>query len=217
MVRHAQAKRLRLRVDPHGVRLTVPLRSSKQQIQQFLNKAENWLIETWQYQQSQTPDLLLLPETLQLFDQKAVLQIQQARQQRLFVWQPEQNLLLLNQKQPERCLKTAVLAYAKQALPEYLQRISQEIGLSYQLCHIRQPKTRWGSCSARHDIMLHAGAVLMSEPLVRYLCIHELAHTRHFNHSALFWAEVARYDPHYAQHRKLLKNYRLPGWWYALS
>ena len=35
IVRHAQQKRLRLRVEPQGVRLTVPLRCTKKQIEQF--------------------------------------------------------------------------------------------------------------------------------------------------------------------------------------
>ena len=51
----------------------------------------------------------------------------------------------------------------------------------------------------------------MPEQLVRYLCIHELAHTRYFNHSPLFWAEVARHDPDYLVHRQQLKSYKLPA------
>ena len=38
MVRHASARSLRLRVEPTGIRLTVPLFCTKKQIQQFLNQ-----------------------------------------------------------------------------------------------------------------------------------------------------------------------------------
>lgn len=41
-------------------------------------------------------------------------------------------------------------------LPIYLQQVSQDIGLNYVDCSIRQPKTRWGSCTSKHDIMLNS-------------------------------------------------------------
>lgn len=43
VVRHARARNLRLRVEPTGIRLTVPLFCTKRQIQQFLNQSEPWL------------------------------------------------------------------------------------------------------------------------------------------------------------------------------
>ncbi|EET81667.1 SprT family zinc-dependent metalloprotease [Acinetobacter radioresistens] len=214
IVRHATAKRLRLRVEPQGVRLTVPLRCTKKQIEQFLSQAENWLLETWHKQQSQIPDLFSIPESIKFFNCPAELAIKQCAQKNSFILNIEQQILI-NQNHPEHSLKACVIDQAKQLLPDYLESISQEIGLPYKTCSIRQPKTRWGSCSSVHDIMLHAGAILMPEQLVRYLCIHELAHTRHFNHSPLFWAEVTRHDPDYLVHRQQLKSYKLPGWWYV--
>lgn len=38
--------------------------------------------------------------------------------------------------------------------------------------------------------------------------VHELAHRRHRDHSALFWAEVERYCPEYADYREQLKKYQ---------
>ncbi len=89
--------------------------------------------------------------------------------------------------------------------------------MSYAECAIRRPKTRWGSCSSQHNIMLHAGLVLMPAQITRYVCIHELAHTKHFDHSPAFWAEVAKFDPNYMQHRRQLKGNPLPAWWYVTA
>lgn len=50
IVRHVRARKLRLRVEPASIRLTVPLFCSKKQIQQFLAQSEQWLIETWNKQ-----------------------------------------------------------------------------------------------------------------------------------------------------------------------
>jgi len=51
-------------------------------------------------------------------------------------------------------------------------------------------------------------------PVVRYLLIHELAHTLHMNHSPRFWQRVGRHCPDYLQlDRELLDGWRrVPSW-----
>jgi len=51
---HARATRLRLRVEPTQIRLTVPKVCTKKQIQAFLQQSEQWMIETWQKQQKKS-------------------------------------------------------------------------------------------------------------------------------------------------------------------
>ena len=214
VVRHARARNLRLRVEPTGIRLTVPIFCTKRQIQQFLQQSEQWLLETWSKQQEQFNQTINFPEQLVLFYHLQPFQIIQQQQRHIFKFNWEQHILFIRNESPEIALKAAVLAYAKQFLPEYLNQISQETGLSYQSCTIRRPKTRWGSCSSKHDIMLHAALVLMPEQNVRAVCVHELVHTQHFDHSPAFWHRVSQHDPDYLQHRRQLKNIQLPAWWY---
>ncbi len=213
MVRHANATKLRLRVEPTGIRLTVPLFCSQHQIQQFLNHSEQWLIETWNKQQLQFQQQIEFPEQINLFYHSQGFQIIRQKQHRIFQFDWEQHVILIRDQASEKALQAAILAYAKQYLPEYLQQVSQQIHLPYQLCSIRKPKTRWGSCSSKHDIMLNAGLALMPETLVRAVCVHELAHTRYFDHSSAFWNEVARYDVDYLENRRQLKKIQLPAWW----
>jgi len=40
--------------------------------------------------------------------------------------------------------------------------------------------------------------------MIDYVVSHELAHLRHMNHSAAFWAEVARHCPEYRELRAAL-------------
>lgn len=214
VVRHARARNLRLHVEPTGIRLTVPLFCSKRQIQQFLHQSEQWLIETWGKQQQQFNQTTAFPESLALFHHVQPFNIIQQQQRHIFKFDFEQQQLLIRHEQSEQALQAAVMAYAKQFLPEYLAQVSQQISLSYQQCSIRKPKTRWGSCSSKHDIMLNAALVLMPEYIVRSVCVHELAHTKHFDHSAAFWNEVEKHDANYLEHRKQLKQTQLPSWYY---
>ena len=61
--------------------------------------------------------------------------------------------------------------------------------------------------------MLNSALVLFPEAITRYVCVHELAHTQYFDHSARFWAEVAKYDAAFQQHQRTLKTTALPYWW----
>ncbi len=214
IVRHARAKNLRLRVEPTQIRLTAPVLCSKRQIQNFIDQSEQWLIQTWQKQQEKIVQIdKTLPNELQLFNLDQPLQIIYQSQKHGFIFDDENLKLLISDRQPEQYLKAFVIVYAKQHLPLYLEDVSQESNLSFGKCAIRQPKTRWGSCTSKHDIMLNSGLVLFPEKITRYVCVHELAHTKHFDHSPHFWAEVHKHDVNFQQHRKLLKSTSMPYWW----
>ena len=120
VVRHARARNLRLRVEPTGIRLTVPLFCSKRQIQQFLNQSEQWLLETWNKQQNQLPQTIVLPEQLLLFNHSQPFQIVQQQQRYIFKFNWDQHILFIRNESPEIALQAAILGYAKQFLPEYL-------------------------------------------------------------------------------------------------
>ncbi|WP_180168549.1 M48 family metallopeptidase [Acinetobacter sp. YH01003] len=212
---HAKATRLRLRVEPNQIRLTVPKYCTQRQIQDFLQQSEQWMIETWHKQQTQQGLVQReLPNQLSLFNLPEPLNIHYHTQKHSFILDLKQHCLWVSDRQPAAYLKAFVIAYAKQMLPIYLQTVSHEIALPFKQCAIRQPKTRWGSCSTQQHIMLNSALVLFPEQIVRYVAVHELAHTRHFDHSPAFWVEVQRHDAHYLQHRKQLKTTSLPWWWY---
>lgn len=199
--RKLNAKRLKLRVYPDKIFLTVPMLARKRHIQDFLAQSQAWLIQTWQKQQSSG---FIAPAQIQLFNLHHPIHIVYQHQKQAFIFDEQQ--LFIDETQPQAALKAFIFSYAKQHLPIFLAQISQETALNYQSCSIRQAKTRWGSCSAQQNIMLSSALVLCEQHLVRYVCIHELAHTLHMNHSHDFWRVVAEFDPHYLTHRQALKQ-----------
>ncbi|WP_111883708.1 SprT family zinc-dependent metalloprotease [Acinetobacter sp. CFCC 11171] len=214
ITRKLHATRLRLRVEPTQIKLTVPQFCTQRQVQDFLKQSEQWMIETWQKQQEKAGQIdKTLPVELKLFNLEQPLSIVYKVQKHSFILDEENHQLFISDRQPEQYLKSFVIAYAKEYLPIYLKQVSSETGLKYGDCSIRQPKTRWGSCSAKHDIMLNSGLVLFPLEITRYVAVHELAHTKHFDHSPNFWAEVQKHDINFQQHRKILKMTAMPWWW----
>jgi len=79
---------------------------------------------------------------------------------------------------------------------------------------IRCQRTRWGSCSTRGTVSLNCSLLFLRPAVVRYLCVHELAHTKHMNHSQRFWNLVEKLEPDYQSlDRELLAGWRtVPEW-----
>ena len=79
-------------------------------------------------------------------------------------------------------------AKAKRRLTRRLKYLAGKHGFTYNRVFIRNQKTRWGSCSNKNNISLNMKIALLSEELMDYVILHELAHTQIKNHSNAFWA-----------------------------
>lgn len=57
---------------------------------------------------------------------------------------------------------------------------------------IRDTSTRWGSCSTSGTMSFSWRLAFAPTDVMRYVVMHELAHTRHMDHSPAFWGTVAQ-------------------------
>ena len=71
--------------------------------------------------------------------------------------------------------------------------------------------SRWGSCSSAGNISFCWKLLLLPQVLSDYVVCHELAHLKHMNHSAAFWALTERLMPGAREKRARLKA--LPEQW----
>ncbi len=117
-------------------------------------------------------------------------------------------------RQVRQALRGWLIGHAREVLGTMLGQCARERGFSFERVVVRRQRTRWGSCSVRGTISLNCCLLFQRPPVLRYLLIHELAHTRHMNHSRRFWQCVADHCPdHRALDRELLDGWRrVPAW-----
>jgi predicted metal-dependent hydrolase len=103
---------------------------------------------------------------------------------------------------------------ATERLAPRLLQLAADLNYPVARVAIRCQRTRWGSCSTRGTVSLNCSLVFLRPEVVRYLFVHELAHTKHMNHSANFWRLVDRLEPDYRNlDRELLDGWRtVPSW-----
>ncbi len=103
---------------------------------------------------------------------------------------------------------------ARATLVPWLRETSAALELPFEGVTVRGQRTRWGSCSAARNISLNFRLLFLPPEQVRYLFIHELAHTVHLNHSPAFWGLVEALEPDYRVLDRALRQAgrHVPAW-----
>lgn len=100
---------------------------------------------------------------------------------------------------------------AEKSLVPLAVKMAEQSGFKPKNIRIKNMKSRWGSCNHARIITLNASLLRLPESLAEYVIFHELVHTRHLNHSRLFWRDVEALLPDYKQRRKALKTFNSAG------
>ena len=90
-------------------------------------------------------------------------------------------------------------------LPGKVAHYAAVMGVTPTSVKITAARTRFGSCSGKNRLCFSLYLIQYPEEAIDYVVVHELAHIRHHDHSAAFYAEVAKVMPDYKERRKLLK------------
>ena len=100
----------------------------------------------------------------------------------------------------------ALRAYADKYLRQKGEEWAEVCELEFNRIRVKDHKTKWGSCSSLRNINLNWHLVLLDEPLIDYVIIHELMHLHELNHSKRFWNWVGKYHPQYKVSRQEIKE-----------
>ncbi|MBQ7949195.1 MAG: M48 family metallopeptidase [Clostridia bacterium] len=199
-------KTLAIAVDSFG-RLIVraPMDCSEARIFAFLQEKENWILRKQAERKGAGIDLP--PENLNGYSLFLL-----GKKCKIYViptskvgYNSEKDVIYLPENNPKERLIKWLKNNAKRIFTSVTAQTAARMDASYKSVTVTSARGRWGSCSG--DNALHYSFRLIYAPkdVIEYVAVHELAHTKHKNHSKAFWTEVEKYVPDWKIKRKWLK------------
>lgn len=183
--------------DSSSLNLSIPKWLSPSQLQNWLGNNEATLQRILsqapaqpQRQPENLPPTILFAGIPYTLHRAAVAQIERDDSQRLF--RLPENPSTARQLD---LLRQHLFQAAQTTLLPKLTAHSQRLQLIPAAISLTRAKTFWGVCRARTGIKLNWRLIGAPESVQDYVCIHELCHLRHPNHSRAFWQLVQQHDP----------------------
>lgn len=210
----ARARRLSVRVFRHGgVEIVVPPRTSPQRVSAFVSEHREW-IERQRRRSAPMSHWPLPPASLDLHacGERWYCSVEPGRSRVRVRELSERQLQLSGRVEDLEQVRQGLLRWLVQSAHDRfeprLRALGTLMGREHRRLQVRCQRTRWGSCSRTGTISLNVCLLFQTPEVLRYLMVHELAHLRHMNHSARFWADVAAHEPDW----KILDRQLLQGW-----
>ena len=85
-----------------------------------------------------------------------------------------------------------LIAEARREIGARAERLAQRVERPIHRLTIRDPATRWGSCSGNGNLNFSWRLILAPENVLDYVVAHEIAHLAEMNHGHRFWGHVGR-------------------------
>ncbi|MEI7683078.1 MAG: SprT family zinc-dependent metalloprotease [Candidatus Saccharibacteria bacterium] len=204
------SKNIRISVNSDGkIRVTLPSWLPYHAGVAFATQKRDWLKSQSRRDQFVDGQRLGKYHTLLLIPKSGILNTKtRLKNTEALVYYSEKTSQLAIQESAHDVAKRATRAEAEKLLPQRLNSLSRQHSLPFNSVSIRHLKTRWGSCSSKHDLTLNYYLMQLPWELIDYVLIHELVHTQHLNHSKNFWHSVEKILPDYKRRRTVLKNYQ---------
>ena len=201
-------KTLSISVDSFG-KLTVraPMRCGQERIFAFLREKEAWIRKKQAEKAAFAPSLPtedLDGYTLLILGREYKISLIDGAKIGL---NTDVGVLYLPKKNTQTRLVRWLKENAKRILTAVTAQTAQRMGTSYRSVTITSARSRWGSCSYDNAVRYSFRLLFAPKEVVEYVTVHELAHTKHKNHSKAFWDEVAKYCPDWKEKRNWLKKH----------
>jgi predicted metal-dependent hydrolase len=214
--RSDRARRLRIVVAPTGVEVVLPRRMALRHAEEFVAQKQPWIERTLrQYRDAEAS----LP-AVRLDDGGEVPYLGQMLPIRVHVepWRTRPGVsrrgstLHVGVMEPgEEAVRDALTRwYRRRARIEIAERLdwaTLRAGSTYTKLQIRDPSSRWASCSSSGAMSFSWRLLLAPEPVLAYVVEHEVAHLDVMDHSKRFWNLVEARCPDYREHERWLRSY----------
>ena len=210
---HRARRTIGLKITEAGLVVHAPNRILAFELNRILIEKADWILQKLRSRAEQTLPAInwQMGTQLQLLGNPITLQIQRLNGSKMPKISFERDTLQIttsHQLTDEKLQLKVTQWYKKLALLDFTRRVevfAAKLGVTPPPVSLSSARSRWGSCSSRGDVRLNWRLMQAPPHIINYVVCHELAHLKHMNHSAKFWAQVAVLFPDFKQAEKDLK------------
>ncbi|MBG77890.1 MAG: hypothetical protein CL570_02525 [Alphaproteobacteria bacterium] len=179
---------MRLNTKTRKIDLTIPKWMSLHDAKAFTDQNKRWIDDKLQTLGQSIP--FEHGQTIPLLGRDRTITIQENPNsaRTTFTLTAHELLMMTHLENPAPKIEKHLKAIARQEFEPRLHDKAAQIGHNINKLTLRDPLSRWGSCSHDGNIMLSWRLILAPPAAMDYVIAHEVAHLRHMDHSKAFWA-----------------------------
>lgn len=190
----------------------MPPRTSEREVDRLIASNHDWIAEkaAWLRLQAERPSQLGLDRPDVVWLGGEAVPVARGRRDRSIARLDGGRLVVCG---PEEDAEAAVSRWyrreARRRLTAATDREALSLGVAPARISIRDPRTRWGSCSSSGAISFSWRLLICPPAVLDYVVVHELCHLHIHNHSNAFWEMVAGARPGWREQAGWLREHAL--------
>ena len=206
--RSANRRKFALAINEGRLTVRVPARFDPEEVKRFIEQNLDWIHKNLELsaQKSGLPRSFEDGEQIRLLGEPAVIRLVNTDS----YFSPrlengELKVAVYNDRSREyvsRQVMGFITSLAGSEISGSMKRLTAMTGLYPKKVTVKDMNASWGRCSSTGNISINYKVVTFSKRHIDYVCMHELAHLVHMDHSAQFWALVEKYIPDWKQLRR---------------
>lgn len=214
--RSDRARRLRIVVAPEGVEVVLPKRMALRHVEPFVAEKRAWIERTlraYRDAEAALPPLVAADGGTAPYlgrDLPLRVRVNPARTRPGVSRRGDMLHVGVSEPGPEAVREALRRWYIRRARVEVAARLdaaTARAGSRWTRLQIRDPRTRWASCSPSGAMSFSWRLMLAPETVLDYVVEHEVAHLDVLDHSRRFWRVVEERCPDYREHEHWLRQY----------
>ncbi|UXM95134.1 M48 family metallopeptidase [Bartonella sp. HY329] len=213
VIANSRAKRLTLRIESggKGLKVTVPPRTSKKAVGEFLNRYKGWLETKLNHLPPPSLDEPMLKSGVKIpiFGKPHRICHLDGRGTTSLVTDSEadpQILVYGAEKHLPRRLKDFLIKQAELTITPLVAKYATEVGRKPKSIRFKDTTSRWGSCTSDGALSFSWRIMMAPHNVIDYLVAHEVSHLIEMNHSSDFWNLCEKLCPESKKCRAWLKR-----------
>ena len=195
-----------------------PLRASKAEIKEFIEKNQSWIQERLAEERTHERQKLRIEDGKIILFRARELSIifKEGRKERILI--NGNKFVIQNHKLNPHKAKIQIEKYLTQKAIEYIipraEALSEYLGVRKKITKIklRKTKSKWGHCTSKGVIQYNWLIMLAPYSIIDYMITHEVCHLLHMDHSRRYWDLVESLCPKYLQYIEWLKKHEHRLW-----